>query len=437
METETQSETPTAPSSRESVSEQSGAVSAESRKVLPRIASAGSELYRAAAPGVPSAVTASYSDFIAQQQHYQQQQRSLSGSGGSGLRHSFSWGSFVAAPPFAVGYGSGIGGSVPNLSSGAAPLGAAEILAQNAYLHSELNRAQSEIQALRNRIYELEMHLGVASCGVRSPTERASTPPAPASAGQGKAPGSSTAVALGSGPVLTAPPPLHVATAVPFGGSAAIPASGVGALYSNNRVMPCMSMPHSSSPLNLPAWRPDRFSPSPPPAQFGSGLSTSATTASGRAASVPNQPFSSAGPGSSHARPGLAAKSMLARHDSLGSISKDSHNSHVDEYGTGGYSSSSGSSLRIGERRRSQSSSKRRGRASSVGSAPETGTPQPRYWTQEEHQRFLEALEKFGTRNVRAISEYVGTRNATQVRTHAQKYFLRLTREAERKSSRP
>jgi len=40
---------------------------------------------------VPSAVTASYSDFIAQQQHYQQQQRSLSGSGGSGLRHSFSW----------------------------------------------------------------------------------------------------------------------------------------------------------------------------------------------------------------------------------------------------------------------------------------------------------------------------------------------------------
>lgn len=53
-----------------------------------------------------------------------------------------------------------------------------------------------------------------------------------------------------------------------------------------------------------------------------------------------------------------------------------------------------------------------------------------RYWTPPEHKRFLEALKKFGPKDVRAIATYVGTRNATQVRTHAQKYFLRMAREA-------
>lgn len=55
--------------------------------------------------------------------------------------------------------------------------------------------------------------------------------------------------------------------------------------------------------------------------------------------------------------------------------------------------------------------------------------PQSRYWTPDEHQRFLEALNKFGHKDVKAISGHVSTRNATQVRTHAQKYFLRLERE--------
>lgn len=54
---------------------------------------------------------------------------------------------------------------------------------------------------------------------------------------------------------------------------------------------------------------------------------------------------------------------------------------------------------------------------------------QSRYWTQEEHEAFLEALERFGPKDVKAISAFVGTRNPTQVRTHAQKYFLRLDRE--------
>mmetsp|Transcript_30103 Transcript_30103/g.80825 ORF Transcript_30103/g.80825 Transcript_30103/m.80825 type:complete len:364 (+) Transcript_30103:95-1186(+) len=51
---------------------------------------------------------------------------------------------------------------------------------------------------------------------------------------------------------------------------------------------------------------------------------------------------------------------------------------------------------------------------------------QPRYWTSEEHRLFLEALEKYGPKNVKAISTYVRTRTPTQVRTHAQKYFLRM-----------
>lgn len=50
----------------------------------------------------------------------------------------------------------------------------------------------------------------------------------------------------------------------------------------------------------------------------------------------------------------------------------------------------------------------------------------PRYWTPAEHQKFLEALEKFHFKDNKSISEYVGTRSATQVRTHAQKYFIKL-----------
>lgn len=60
---------------------------------------------------------------------------------------------------------------------------------------------------------------------------------------------------------------------------------------------------------------------------------------------------------------------------------------------------------------------------------PDGPKVQSRYWTPHEHQRFLEALAKFGPKDVRAIATYVGSRNATQVRTHAQKYFLRVARE--------
>jgi SHAQKYF class myb-like DNA-binding protein len=46
-------------------------------------------------------------------------------------------------------------------------------------------------------------------------------------------------------------------------------------------------------------------------------------------------------------------------------------------------------------------------------------------WTDEEHQRFLEAVSRYG-RNWKDIVAFVGTRTVAQVRSHAQKYFIKL-----------
>mmetsp|Transcript_47265 Transcript_47265/g.94745 ORF Transcript_47265/g.94745 Transcript_47265/m.94745 type:complete len:419 (+) Transcript_47265:70-1326(+) len=51
-----------------------------------------------------------------------------------------------------------------------------------------------------------------------------------------------------------------------------------------------------------------------------------------------------------------------------------------------------------------------------------------RYWLPDEHQRFLVGLQKYGHKDMKSIAEYVGTRSTVQVRTHAQKYFLKLER---------
>ena len=51
-----------------------------------------------------------------------------------------------------------------------------------------------------------------------------------------------------------------------------------------------------------------------------------------------------------------------------------------------------------------------------------------RYWLQEEHDRFLEALQMHGPKAMKAISDHVATRTPVQVRSHAQKYFQRLAR---------
>jgi len=73
-------------------------------------------------------------------------------------------------------------------------------------------------------------------------------------------------------------------------------------------------------------------------------------------------------------------------------------------------------------------------------------TSKRRPWTADEHERFLDSLKRFGSRDradvggrvtvglgagvAEVIAVVVGTRTVSQVRSHAQKYFLQLSRAA-------
>ncbi|XP_008794529.2 uncharacterized protein LOC103710542 [Phoenix dactylifera] len=60
---------------------------------------------------------------------------------------------------------------------------------------------------------------------------------------------------------------------------------------------------------------------------------------------------------------------------------------------------------------------------------PYTITKQREKWTEEEHKKFLEALQLYG-RAWRRIEEYIGTKTAVQIRSHAQKFFSKVVRES-------
>ncbi|TMW66868.1 hypothetical protein Poli38472_011984 [Pythium oligandrum] len=54
--------------------------------------------------------------------------------------------------------------------------------------------------------------------------------------------------------------------------------------------------------------------------------------------------------------------------------------------------------------------------------------PERGVWSQDEHDRFLKALQLYPDGPWRAVAEYVGSRSVRQVQTHAQKYHEKVAR---------
>lgn len=50
-------------------------------------------------------------------------------------------------------------------------------------------------------------------------------------------------------------------------------------------------------------------------------------------------------------------------------------------------------------------------------------------WSEDEHRRFLEAMDKFPKGPWKAIAEYIGTRSVRQAQTHAQQHHEKIARQ--------
>ena len=61
-------------------------------------------------------------------------------------------------------------------------------------------------------------------------------------------------------------------------------------------------------------------------------------------------------------------------------------------------------------------------------------------WTNDEHKRFLEALEQYGNGTTgsewQLMADYVGSRSYNEIKLHAHKYFLKLQSATANKTSK-
>ncbi|PWA92169.1 hypothetical protein CTI12_AA082330 [Artemisia annua] len=136
--------------------------------------------------------------------------------------------------------------------------------------------------------------------------------------------------------------------------------------------------------------------------------------------------------------PGKSADDVLAYHDALVLDVNDIESGCVDlpSYADDDEDEVEENNVVVKKKRGRKPAGSRSGdqsRTSQKNEKRKKGTP----WSEDEHRRFLDGLNKFGKGDWRSISRNsVVTRTPTQVASHAQKFFLRQTsRTKERKRS--